>query len=299
MTAPSPVPREAVLIVNARSRKGRDLFRRARVLLEEAGVRLTAVHPVRDPRRLKQIVDQAVADGAPMVIVGGGDGSLSCSVDFVVGKDCVFALLPLGTANSFARSLDIPLDLEGAVAAIANGRRRRVDLGLINGDYFANSAAMGLAPMIADSVPHRLKKYLGRVGYLLWAIWCLIRFRPFTARITVDGESRTFTALELRIANGRFHGGVEVVDEAQGAGVDSGEIVVQIVTGRYKSRLIRNWFATILRLSSRHDTVEELRGRTIGIETRPLLKISVDGEVAGRTPAVVEVARKAIEVVVP
>ena len=229
-----PVPREAVLIVNARSRKGRDLFRRARALLEEAGVRLIADHPVRDPRRLKHIVDQAVADGAPMVIVGGGDGSLSCSVDFVVGKDCVFALLPLGTANSFARSLDIPLDLEGAVDAIANGRRRRVDLGLINGDYFANSAAMGLAPMIADSVPHRLKKYLGRFGYLVWAIWCLIRFRPFAARINVDGKSHTFTALELRIANGRFHGGVEVVDEVDGDGVDSGEIVVQIVTGRYK-----------------------------------------------------------------
>jgi YegS/Rv2252/BmrU family lipid kinase len=275
------------------------LFREARRMIEEQRIRLIAAHAVRDPRHLNQIVDQAVADGAPMVIVGGGDGSLSCSVDFVVGRDCVFALLPLGTANSFARSLEIPLDLEDAVAAIANGRRRRIDLGLINGDYFANSAAMGLAPMIADSVPHRLKKYLGRVGYLLWAVWCLIRFRPFTARISVDGESRTFTALELRIANGRFHGGIEVVDEAQGDGVDSGEIVVQVVTGHYKSRLIRNWFATIFRLASRHDTVEELRGRTIGIETRPSLKISVDGEVSGRTPAVVEVARKAIEVVVP
>jgi len=295
----SPVPREAVLIVNARSRKGRDLFRRAKTLLEESGVRLIADHPVRDPRRLRHIVDQAVADGAPMVIVGGGDGSLSCSVDFVVGRDCVFALLPLGTANSFARSLDIPLDLEGAVSAIANGRRRRVDLGLINGDYFANSAAMGLSPMIADSVPHRLKKYLGRVGYLLWAIWCLVRFRPFAARITIDGMSHTFTALELRIANGRFHGGVEVVDEVDGDGVDSGEIVIQVVTGRYKRRLIWNWFATIFRLESRRDTVEELRGRSIGIETRPLLKISVDGEVSGRTPASVEIARKAIEVVVP
>jgi YegS/Rv2252/BmrU family lipid kinase len=294
-----PVPREAVLIVNARSRKGQDLHRRARQLLDESGIRVIADHPVRDPRRLKQIVDQAVADGAPMVIVGGGDGSLSCSVDFVVGRDCVFALLPLGTANSFARSLDIPLDLEGAVAAIANGKRRRIDLGMINGDYFANSAAMGLAPMIADSVPHRLKKYLGRVGYLLWAIWCLIHFRPFTARITVDGESSTFTALELRIANGRFHGGVEVVEDAGGDGVDSGEIVVQVVTGRYKRRLIWNWFATIFRLESRHETIEELRGREIGIETRPSLKISVDGELSGRTPASVEIASKAIEVVVP
>jgi diacylglycerol kinase family enzyme len=211
----------------------------------------------------------------------------------------VFALLPLGTANSFARTLGIPLDLEGAVAAIANGRRRRIDLGMIDGGYFANSAAMGLAPMIADSVPHGLKRYAGRAGYLLWAAWCLARFRPFKAIISTDGEKRELIALELRIANGNYHGGVEVVDEAQGDGVESGEIVVQVVTGRYRRQLVWNWFATIFRLEARHETVEEIRGRRIAIETRPPLRISVDGELLGRTPATVEVAEKAIEVVVP
>src|SRR5687767_1513887 len=241
MLSTRPVPREAALIVNARSRRGRALFRDAKKLLEEAGIRLSAAHAVRDPRRLKRMVDQAVADGAPMVIVGGGDGSLSCTIDYVVDHDVVFALLPLGTANSFARTLGIPLDLPGAVETIARGRRRRIDLGRIDGDYFANSAAMGLAPMIADSVPHGLKKYLGRLGYLVWAIWCLIRFRPFNVRILCDGDSRSLTALELRIANGRFHGGVEVVDDAE---VDSGEIVVQAVLGHYRRILVWNWLAT-------------------------------------------------------
>jgi YegS/Rv2252/BmrU family lipid kinase len=296
MTAPRPVPREAVLVVNARSRKGQALFREAKARLEEAGISLTEAHAVRDPRRLKQRVDQAVAGGAPMVIVGGGDGSLSCSVDFVVDRDCVFALLPLGTANSFARTLGIPLDLDGAVETIASGRRRRIDLGMINGDYFVNTAAMGLAPMIADSVPHRLKRYLGRAGYLIWALWCLARFRPFTVRIDGAGESRSLTALELRIANGRFHGGVEVVETTD---VDSGDIVVQAVTGRYKRNLIWNWFATYFRLAARHETVEEIRGRRLEVTTRPELGISIDGEVLTRTPATIEIAAKAIEVVVP
>ena len=296
MAAPRPVPRQAVLIVNARSRRGREQFREAKRLIEEAGISLSAAHPVKDPRRLKHLVDQAVADGAPMVIVGGGDGSLSGTIDYVVDHDVVFALLPLGTANSFARTLGIPLDLPGAVETIATGRRRRIDLGRIDGDYFANGAAMGLAPMIADSVPHNLKKYLGRVGYLVWAIWCLARFRPFTVRID-DGEtSRTLTALELRIANGRFHGGVEVVETTD---VDSGDIVVQAVTGHYKRKLVWNWFATYFRLAARHETVEEIRGRRLEIETRPPLKISIDGELLGSTPAVVEVAKKAVEVVVP
>lgn len=296
MSSLRPVPREAVLIVNARSRKGRDLFRDSKRLIEEAGIKLIAAHGVKDPRQLKAKVDKAVEDGAPMVIVGGGDGSLSCTIDYVVGHDVVFALLPLGTANSFARTLGIPLDLPGAVETIATGRRRRIDLGVIDGDYFANSAAMGLAPMIADSVPHNLKRYLGRVGYLTWAIWCLVRFRPFAVKVD-DGEtSRTLTALELRIANGRYHGGVEVVETTD---VDSGDIVVQAVTGHYKRKLVWNWFATFFRLNARHETVEEIRGKRLTIETRPPLKISIDGELLGSTPAVVEVAQKAVEVVVP
>ena len=291
-----PVPREAVLVVNAHSRKGQALFTKAKAGLGSAGITLLAAHPIDDPRTLNATVRKAVADGAPMVIVGGGDGSLSSTVDDLVGKDCVFALLPLGTANSFARTLGIPLDLDGAINVIAHGQRRRIDLGAIDGDYFVNSAAIGLSPMIGDSVPHALKKYLGRLGYLSWAIWCLIRFRSF-ALMVEDGEERhRLRALEVRIANGRFHGGVEVVEDTD---VDSGDIVVQAVTGHYRSRLVWNWVATLLKLPARHDTTVDFRGKRLRVVTRPPLPISIDGEVLGRTPAVCEIASRAIEVVVP
>src|SRR5205085_2045120 len=112
--------------------------------LEAAGVRLTGAHAVKDPRKLRDTVRDALDAGAPMVIVGGGDGTLSSTVDEIVGKDCAFAVLPLGTANSFARSLGIPLDLEGAVRTIAEGELKRIDLGVIDGDYYANCAALGL-----------------------------------------------------------------------------------------------------------------------------------------------------------
>ncbi|HYD37730.1 MAG TPA: diacylglycerol kinase family protein, partial [Allosphingosinicella sp.] len=125
-----PVPKQAVLVVNAHSRRGRALFREAVEKLRGAGIELIAAHALRNPRLLPDTVREAVRGGAPMVIVGGGDGSLSCAVDELVDRDCVFALLPLGTANSFARTLGIPLDLDGAIAAVASGRRRRIDLGM-------------------------------------------------------------------------------------------------------------------------------------------------------------------------
>ena len=294
--SPRSVPRQAVLVVNAHSRRGRALFREAAAKLRQAGIELLATHALRDPRRLPDTVREAVRSGAPMVIIGGGDGSLSCAVDELVDRDCVFALLPLGTANSFARTLGVPLDLDGAVAVIANGRRQRVDLGMIDGDYFANSAAMGLSPMIAEGIPPRLKRWLGRLGYLIWAIWCLIRFHPF--RLTVDNgsERRTIWAMEVRIANGGFHGGVEVVEAAN---VDSGEIVIQAVTGRSNLLLIWDWFSKYFKLPARHATTEEFHGRRFTVDARPRQRISIDGEVSARTPAVVEVAERAIEVVVP
>jgi YegS/Rv2252/BmrU family lipid kinase len=239
---------------------------------------------------------EAVRSGAPMVIVGGGDGSLSCTVDEVVDRDCVFALLPLGTANSFARTLGIPLDLDGAIETIRTGRRRRIDLGMIDGDYFANCAAMGLSPMIGEGVPHKLKRWLGRVGYLLWAIYCLFRFRPF--RLTVDDgrETRILWVTEVRIANGSFHGGVELVEEA---GVDSGEIVLQAVTGRSTLRLLWDWFARYWRLPARDAMVEEFHARSLKVDARPRQRISIDGEVLAKTPVTAAVAERAIEVVVP
>ena len=298
MPASKPVPSEAVLIVNAHSRRGRALFRRAVFRLREAGIRLTAAHAVRKPRDLIPTVKEAVRGGAPMVIVGGGDGSLSSAVDELVDRDCVFALLPLGTANSFARTLGIPLDLDGAVRTIATGRRRRVDLGVIDGDYYANSAAIGLSPLIGATVPHDLKKWLGRFGYLIWAIWSIFRFKPFKLVVeTETGERHEMEALEVRIANGPYHGGVEVVDAAE---VDSGRIVVQVVAGRAKNRLIRNWLAVLMKdRRSKRETVTDFHGTRLKLTTDPPLPISIDGEVLGRTPATVEVAECAIEVVVP
>ncbi len=89
-----PLPREAALIVNAHSRKGEDMFEVARDKLTQAGITLLEAHPVRDPSTLFDHVRRAVKAGAPMVIVGGGDGSMSGTVDALVGHDCVFAVLP-------------------------------------------------------------------------------------------------------------------------------------------------------------------------------------------------------------
>lgn len=291
-----PLPRDAALIVNVHSRKGEALFEQAKAKLEQAGVRLIAAHAVRDPEQLQLTVRKVVAAGAPMVIVGGGDGSLSGTVDELVGKPCVFGVLPLGTANSFARTLGLPLDLDGAVDVIASGKRLRIDLGMIDHDYFVNAASMGLSPMIGETVPHKLKRYLGRIGYLLWAVKCSLNFRAF--RLTIDDgqQERRMWSTEVRILNGAYHGGVELSDQAD---VQSGELVIQAVVGRSHARLAWDWYAKFFKLRDKDAHTEEFRGRNFRLTTRPRQRISIDGEVVAATPAMVKVAAGAIEVAVP
>lgn len=286
------LPKRAALVVNARSRKGRDLFAEARDKLQACGIELLAAHAVRDPKRLRPTIREVLDAGAPMVIVGGGDGTLSSTVDDFVPHDAVFAFLPLGTANSFARSVGIPLDLDGAIDVIATGQRRRIDLGVIDHDYFANCAAIGMSPLIAETVPHDLKRYLGRLGYLGWAAWQFLRFRPF--RLMVGNE--TMDAVEVRIANGSYHGGTELVEDAE---VDSGEIVVQAVLGNARHRLVWSWAASLMKLRARKRTVREFHGVELRIATDPPLPISIDGEVLARTPVTARVAKGVIEVAVP
>ena len=290
------LPKRAMLVVNALSRSGEEAFEQACTKLSAAGLDLIDAHVVRDPAVLEPVIKAAVAR-APMVIVGGGDGTLSSVVDHFVGKDTVFAVLPIGTANSFARTLGIPLDLDGAVNVIAYGRRKRIDLGIIDGDYFANAAAIGLSPLIADTVPAGLKRHLGMVGYLIWAVRVAFKFGPFKLRITLDDGSVASTwATEVRIANGSYHGGVQLIEDQR---LDSGEMVIQAVTGRSLARLAWSWFTTLFNLRSRAQTVTEWRGKQMKVEARPSQKISIDGEIAARTPVAVEVARGAIEVAAP
>ena len=288
-------PRQAALIVNTKSRRGQQAFRDACRLLKQAGVDLVLQKAIKKPSLFAGEVCRAVEAGVPMVIVGGGDGSVSSTVDHFVGKGSIFALLPLGTANSFARSLDMPLDVEGAVRVITGGKVKTVDLGMIDNDYFANCAAIGLSPLIAETVPHGLKKLFGRPGYLAWAALQMARFKPFKLTITQGTRVETLDALEVRIANGRFHGGAELVKTR----VDAGEIVVQAIDGKLRAKLLWSWGLSLIGPDQVRGTVREFRGSEFRIETDPPLSISIDGEVAAKTPVEVRLARRAMLMAVP
>src|SRR3546814_8849539 len=135
--------RSAAMIVNAQSRKGQAQFDEACAALEALPFPVDA-HAVHDPDTLDDIIKAALAKKPDLMILGGGDGTISGLVDHLVGTGTALGVLPLGTANSFARTLGLPLDIAGAVEVLRTGTRKRIDLGMIDQDYFANCAALGI-----------------------------------------------------------------------------------------------------------------------------------------------------------
>ena len=130
-----------------------------------------------------------------MLIVGGGDGTISAAASALVGTETVLGILPLGTLNHFARDLGIPTDLDEAATLIARGSERRVDVAEMNGRIFINNSAIGLYPlMVVDRDLQR--KRLGRskrLAMLVASLRTLARFNHQRLTLTVNDEKERST----------------------------------------------------------------------------------------------------------
>src|SRR5688500_1443894 len=101
---------------------------------------------------LERVTRQAGAEGFDAVVAGGGDGTLNTIANALAGGPVAFGVLPLGTHNHFAKELNVPLDLDAAVPALAAGTTTQLDVGEVNGRVFLNFSSLGLHPMM---VKHR------------------------------------------------------------------------------------------------------------------------------------------------
>ena len=135
------------------------------------------------PERVKRALDE----GAELVFVWGGDGMVQRSIDALAGSGVTLAIIPAGTANLFASSLDIPSDIDEAVEIGLNGRDRTLDVGKINGERFAVMAGAGLDAQMIREADGGLKDRFGRLAYV-WTASKNLRAEPFKARIEVNGE---------------------------------------------------------------------------------------------------------------
>ena len=291
----------AALIVNTRSRTGERAFFQALDHLQEMHVPLGVTYPIRDPARLPEAVQEVLGDGYEFLILGGGDGTVSSVVDFLADRGTLLGLLPLGTANDFARTLDIPEDIEEACKLIANGKVVDIDLGLAGDNFYVNVASVGLSVEATRALSPWLKKSTGPLAYPVAAIRAFLKHEPFSARLTFpegDHEPVEYDRLlQVAVGNGRFYGGGMIV--ALESGIDDKTLdIYAIDLGRR-----RDLIGAVRYLKSgdfiKTDGVHNFRTPRVRLETDPDLPVDIDGEVVARTPQDFSVAQNALNVLVP
>jgi len=286
----------AALVVNTRSRRGLRLYRAAGSQLRTAGVDLLGSFPVHRPGQLKASLAAALDLRPDLLIVGGGDGTLSLAARHLAYRDIALGILPLGTTNNFARTLDIPLNVAGAVGVLTSGKVADVDLGQADGTFFANLVSVGLSGHVAATVRHDLKRLLGRAAYPLTALARLPRHRPFQATITTGGQARTLTTHQLNIANGSFHAGRPITGDAS---ADDRLLLAYTLGGSSRPALIGATIRHAL-LGARRSHAEPafLATRELWLHTTPPLPLDIDGEIHGHTPTRITLAPNALRVMV-
>lgn len=289
------------MVVNAASRRGADAYEQAIDLLARAGVPVATRHAVSAGSELGEAVSGAVADNHDLVVVGGGDGSVGSAAGVLAGTHVALGVLPLGTANDFARTMQVPSELEAACDTVARGKVVDIDLGRVDGRPYVNVASVGLSVGVTRALTAKLKRRLGPVAYPVAAVRAYQRHQPFGARLEFpeqDSEALEFEdLLQVAVGNGRHYGGGNTMSPT--AGIDDDLLdVYAIVRGRLWdhvniARLLKD--GTFIE----HERVHHLTTRKVLLTTQPALPVNLDGEIVTSTPSLFEIERNAVNVVVP
>lgn len=297
MHTPPRTDRVAV-VVNTASRTGARALPMVESALRRASEQVL-VHPAHGGDELVGALRSAMAGEPDLLVVGGGDGTIGCAAGLVAHTTTTLGVLPLGTANDFARTLEIPTALTDAVDTLLAGKVVDVDLGRVDGRAYLNVASLGLSVAVTRQLTPRLKRRLGRFAYPVATLAAYRGHRPFAARLELDDG----TVLELEdlmqvaVGNGRHYGGGLTV--SPGASIDDHLLDVYAVEqGRLRDHVS---IARLLRTGHlvEHDRVHHLTTRRLRLVTDEPVEVNFDGEVAATTPATFEVDRNALHVVVP
>ena len=292
------LPQPISLLINGNSRRGKDAFDDAVAALKKASVPLKRAVAMGSREETAQLLREEIDKGARLVIIGGGDGTLSSCAGVLAGTQTAMAVLPLGTGNTWARSLGLPMDLEDAAQVIAKGHIENSDVGRVNGRVFLNSVALGLSCEIAQSLDKETKRKLGLLAWPVVGSRVLWHHKPLQIKVTSSQRTYHVRTHQILVANGRYVAGP--IAAAPDASIQNAVLEVFTLGGAKFSSLLHSSLAWLRGrhlydeqtkfFSTQHLTIESLR--------RPI-PAAVDGEIDLKTPLDINVWPGALKVVVP
>ncbi|MGA7936373.1 MAG: methylglyoxal synthase [Kovacikia sp.] len=252
----------------------------------------------------EELVKQAIAAQADMVIASGGDGTVSAVAGALINSGIPLGIIPRGTANAFAVALGIPrlLPIRNACQIILAGHTKLVDVARCNGLPMILLAGVGYEAEMVERASRELKDQWGAMAYLMAGWQILDEQGQFDAEIEVEGEVRQFQASAITIANAAPPTSVL----AQGAGevvFDDGLLDITIATAETKLQAVTTMLSmlgsALVKGERQNQNVVHGRARKLKVKADPPQKVVVDGEIIGTTPIEVECIPNGLTVLTP
>ena len=268
--------------------------------LKTAGHDISAAIP--NGREIKSALQSAAEDkSVDCIIVGGGDGSVSLAASLCLAYEKVLGVLPAGTMNFFARSLQVPLDLDSAIEALANAVVRPVDVGTVNGKVFVHQVSLGIQPRMVElrkSIP-----YASRFGKIFASVRAAIKALTtppsFRATLTNGKDTHNDRYSILAITNNVFGEGhlpyADTLDDGILGIYSAQRLSFWMNVKLARDMLLGRWTDNEHLLSQSTDRVQiEVLSKTAG------RKISIDGELAPLENVLdIRLHRRALKVLMP
>lgn len=246
-----------------------------RLILKDAGVPQPLWYEVTKSAQIPKCARQALAEGAKLIFVWGGDGSVQKCIDTVAGSHVAIAILPAGTANLLAKNMGIPQNLKMAVRIGLQENRKAIDTGTLNGEHFAVMAGAGIdARMIRDASPS-LKARVGRAAYL-WSGAKNLGKLPLNVTVKVDNQEFYKGKIScILIGNmNKVFADVKVFDDSR---PDDGLLEFGVFTAKNSLQWLRTISRVTFGRSDNSPFVETTRGKSMKVTFDTETPYELDG----------------------
>jgi YegS/Rv2252/BmrU family lipid kinase len=248
----------------------------------------------------------AAREGYDAVIVAGGDGTINEAVNGLAGTQTALGVLPVGTGNMWAKQLGVPtytlahpMRLREAVASLAEGTVRLVDLGQVSDRYFLCWAGIGLDAQVTTEMEPRTRqtKRLGALPYAIAIVLVAREFKGVRTQVTIDGSIVRGRTLLVLVSNIRqYIGRLNVAPRAR---LDDGLLDVFVFKGLGFPYAMRHLIKIVSQRYLQDPKVVHRQAREIEVTTEWATPVQVDGDPIGTTPVRLQVVPRALRVVVP
>lgn len=282
------------MFVNPHSRQGASFVTEIQNWLKDEGFEV--LNSVPSDKKPCEVIKEH-AHQQPVVLVGGGDGSINEALPALIEAQLPLVVIPLGTANNLARSLNIPSDPKEALSVLKTGREDCIDVGVANNIPFLNVVGVGLSTQVNRQVDPQLKKWLGVFAFIVTAFKIASRMTPFKIEVEYDDKKHRAYTWQITICNGRNYGnGLTIHEDAS----------LQDGTLHGLSTEVKKWWQAFRlipalltgRFRGDHD-VTTLQGKKMTLKTRRPVRVDIDGDIKTKTPVSLHVEEKALRVMVP